>query len=179
MIVGCSVLTDLLLIPVAIALHGSMARSNRDAAWTATAFVGLFVALHLAVTWPNIAALITFASRFGDAAAGPERAALITAASGPLALVTSPVAAVDNIATLGIGLLVGGVLMIRSGFSRVAGWAGVAAGVLGLLAVVGGLVVPAVGLAVILASVATTVWAFALGARLLRLEDDLSRHGQR
>ena len=57
-ILGLSVLTDLLLVPVALALYLALKGVDRDAMLVATAFIGLFVVLDLAVTWPNYASLI-------------------------------------------------------------------------------------------------------------------------
>jgi hypothetical protein len=53
------VLTDFLYIPVALALYFALERVNRSAMLLASVFVGLFVALDLAVTWANYAALLT------------------------------------------------------------------------------------------------------------------------
>ncbi|MBI4675062.1 MAG: hypothetical protein HY741_25765 [Chloroflexi bacterium] len=48
-ILGLSVLTDLLLVPVALSLYLALKGINRDAMLAATAFVGLFVVLDLAL----------------------------------------------------------------------------------------------------------------------------------
>ena len=52
-ILGLSVLTDFLFIPVALSLYLALKGINRNAMLVATAFVVLFVVLDLAVTWPN------------------------------------------------------------------------------------------------------------------------------
>ncbi len=57
-IVGLSVLTDFLLVPVALSLYLALKEVNRDAMLLATALIGLFVVLDLSVTWPNYASLI-------------------------------------------------------------------------------------------------------------------------
>ncbi len=59
-ILGLSVLTDLLFVPVALSLYLALRAVNRDAMLLAAAFVGLFVVLDLAGTWSRYASLITF-----------------------------------------------------------------------------------------------------------------------
>src|SRR5262245_62733955 len=51
-IVGLSVLTDLLFVPAAFALYLAMKKINRNAMLLATACVGLFVVLDLAIVCP-------------------------------------------------------------------------------------------------------------------------------
>jgi len=62
-ILGFSVLTDVLFVPVAFALYLALQGVNRNAMLVATAFVGVFVVLDLAVTWSNYAALLTLSGR--------------------------------------------------------------------------------------------------------------------
>src|SRR5664279_3968868 len=50
-ILGLSILTDFLFIPVALSLYLALKGINRNAMLVATAFLGLFVVLDLAVTW--------------------------------------------------------------------------------------------------------------------------------
>src|SRR5271157_3486129 len=47
-ILGLSILTDLLFVPVALSLYLALKQINRNAMLVASAFVGLFVALDLA-----------------------------------------------------------------------------------------------------------------------------------
>src|SRR5215470_9417598 len=62
-ILGLSVLTDLLFVPVALALE----RIHRPAMLLATALVALFVALDLAVTWTGYASLLNLSARHSAA----------------------------------------------------------------------------------------------------------------
>src|SRR5215831_8514797 len=73
-ILGLSVLTDLLFVPVALALYLALQGVNRNAMLIATALVGLFVVLDLAVTWPNYAALISLSGDYAAARAAPRMA---------------------------------------------------------------------------------------------------------
>ncbi|HXQ34353.1 MAG TPA: hypothetical protein VN843_10090, partial [Anaerolineales bacterium] len=59
-ILGLSVVTDFLFLPVVLALYVALKGINRNLMLIATAFMSLFVVLDLTITWPNYAALITF-----------------------------------------------------------------------------------------------------------------------
>jgi hypothetical protein len=79
-ILALSVLTDLLFVPVGLSLYLALKDLNRNAMLVATAFVELFVALDLAVTWSNYASLITLAGRYASATNDAQRAAYAAAA---------------------------------------------------------------------------------------------------
>src|SRR5262249_5146291 len=76
-ILGLSVLTDVLFVPVALALYLALKGVNRNAMLVATTFVGLFVVLDLAVTWPDYAALITLSTHYAAAATDAQRLAYV------------------------------------------------------------------------------------------------------
>ncbi len=168
-IVGLSVLTDFLLVPITLALYLALKEVDRNGVLLAMAFVAAFVVLDLAVTWPNLAVLISLTGDFGAAASDARRAAIVAAAEYPSAVLSSTLAGVYSIATLSVGILMLSHVMLRSAFSRTAAFVGVATGTLGIISVAGPFVVSALGLMVILASVLTTVWAFLVGHRLYRL----------
>ena len=165
-ILALSVLTDFLLVPIALSLYLALRSVDRNAMLLATAFVGLFVVLDLAVTWPSFASLITLSEDFAAATTDPQRAGYVAAANHPSAVLSSVLLGVYSIVTLAIGLFVAGLVMLRGGFSRAAGYLGLASGVLGIVSVAGPFVISASSLAVIVASVLTTIWAFVVGYRL-------------
>jgi hypothetical protein len=168
-IVGLSMLTDFLFVPIALALYLALRTINREAMLLATAFIASFVVLDLAVTWPNIASLVTLSDRYASAATDAQRAAYVAAATYARSVLGSTLAGIYSIATLSFGLLIAGIVMLRGVFSRIAAWLGIVAGVLGIVSVVGGVFVSAIGVAVILASALTTLWALLVGYELLRL----------
>ena len=168
-ILALSVVTDLLFVPIALALYVALRAINRHAMLLATAFVLLFVVLDLAVTWSNYAALIALGDGYAAATTDAQRAAYIAAASYPSAVLTSTLEGVYSIVTLAVGMLIAGVVMLRSTFSRTAAWLGVATGILGIVSVGGALVVSGLSAAVIVASVLTTMWALVVGYRFIRL----------
>jgi Domain of unknown function (DUF4386) len=168
-ILGLSVVTDLLFVPIALALYTALRGINRDAMLLSTAFVLLFVVLDLAVTWSNYAALIALGDGYAAATTEIQRMAYVAAASYPSAVLTSTLEGIYSIVTLAVGLLILGLVMLRSTFGRTVAWLGIATGILGIVSVVGALVVSGLSVAVIVASVLTTIWALLVGYRLLRL----------
>jgi hypothetical protein len=167
-ILALSVVTDVLFIPIALALYLALREVHRDAMLLAISFILLFVGLDLAVTWSNYAALIALGDSYAAATTDAQRAAYVAAASYPAAVLKSTLEGVYSIVTLAVGMLMVGVVMLRSTFSRAAAWLGIATGVLGIVSVGGALVVSGLSAAVILASVLTTIWALIVGFRLLQ-----------
>lgn len=163
-ILGLSVLTDVLFVPVAFALYVVLKPVNRNAMLLATAFVGLFVGLDLAVTWSNYAALISLSDSYGAATTAAQRAASVAAASYASAVLSSRLEAVYSIVILACGILLTGLVMRKGLFNKGTAYLGVATGLLGIVAGVSG-----VSITVFLASVLTTVWVLLVGYRLYRL----------
>jgi len=168
-ILGLSVLTDFLFVPVALALYRALKGVNRNAMLVATAFVGLFVALDLAVTWPNYAALIALSGDYAAATNDTQRAAYVAAANYASAVLESTLEGVYSIATLSVGILMIGLVMLKGAFGKGTAYLGVATGILGVVSVAGPFFVSTVGVAIIVASVLTTVWVLFVGHRLYRL----------
>jgi hypothetical protein len=162
-ILGISVLTDFLFIPIAFALYVALKDVNRNAMMIAAAFVGLFVAVDLAVTWSNYAALLTLSANYETATSDVQRAAYVVAAGYPSAVLGSRVAVIYAIATLSFAILVIGFVMLDGVFSRTTAYLGIATGVLGLVSLAGW------GVTIILNAVFATVWLFFVGFGLLRL----------
>lgn len=84
------VLTDFLYIPVALALYFALQQVNRSAMLLASVFVGLFVALDLAVTWANYAALLTLSGLYAAVPNEVQRAGYVAAANYASAVLASP-----------------------------------------------------------------------------------------
>lgn len=162
-IIGLSVLTNFLFVPVALALFVALRSISRTAMAIAVAFVGLFVALELAVNWTCYAALVMLSTDYAAATTDAQRATLIAAASFPSAVIASPLALVYAIGTLSFAILIIGLVMRKGVFHRATAWLGIATGLLGLAAVAG------VGVAVILNALAATAWLLLVGYKLIRL----------
>lgn len=168
-ILALSVLTDLLFLPVALALYFALKSVNRNMMLLATTLVALFVVLDLAVTWPNYAALITLGDHFAAASTEVQRASYVAAANYPSAVLTSTLEAVYSILVLSLGILLIGIVMRKGIFGKGTAYMGIVTGVLGIVSVAGPFIVPALGVAIIATSVLTTIWVLFVGFRLLRL----------
>lgn len=168
-ILGLSVLTDFLFVPVALSLYLALKGINRNAMLVATAFVGLFVVLDLAVTWPNYASLITLSSNYVAATNDIQRATYVGAANYASAVLTSSLEAVYSILVLSVGILLIGLVMLEGIFRKSTAYLGVATGILGIVSVVGPFFVSALSVTIIITSVLTTLWVLFVGFRLYRL----------
>jgi hypothetical protein len=167
-ILGLSVLTDVLFIPVALALYLALKAVSSNVMLVATAFVGLFVVLDLAVTWPYYASLITLSGSYA-ATTDAQRATYVAAANYASAVLTSSLEAVYSIGVLSLGILLIGVVMRKGVFGKSTAYLGVVTGILGIVSVLGPLFVSTLGITIIITSVLTTVWVLLVGYRLYRL----------
>jgi hypothetical protein len=167
-ILGLSVLTDFLLVPVALSLYIVLKGINRHAMLLATACVALFILLDLAITWTNYAALIAFSATYTAATSVPERAVWISAAQYPSAVLESNLLFVYNTLTLSVGILLTGLVMLKGIFNKITAYLGIATGILGIAAVAGSFLVNTAVITII-ASTFTTVWILLAGIRLYRL----------
>jgi hypothetical protein len=164
-ILGLSVLTDFLLIPIAFALYDALHRLDRTAVRIAVALIGSFVVLDLAVTWSNFATLITLTERYAVASSDAQRAIAVAAAESATAVLSSPILGAYSILTLSVAILIVGSVMRRSGFGAATGYLGIATALLGILSVTGGFFVTELGTLIIPASVLTTVWVLLISLR--------------
>ena len=162
-ILGLSVLTDLLFVPVGLSLYVALKSLNRNVMVLATAFVMLFVVLDLAVTWADYASLLTLSGHHSAATTEAQRAAYVAAAHGASSMLTSRLMVVYAIVVLSSAILMIGFVMLRGVFNRTTAYLGLATGVLGILSI-GGLSVT-----IILNAVCATIWLLFVGTRLCRL----------
>ena len=168
-ILGLSVLTDLLFVPVALAFYLALKGINQNVMLLATACVGLFVVIDLAVTWTNYAALISLSGNYAAATNDVERAVIVAAAHYPSVVLESSLLGVYIILVPGVGFLLTGLVMLKGIFSKSTAYLGLITGILGIVSVAGPIFVSALGVTVIIASVLTTVWVLFVGYRLYRL----------
>jgi hypothetical protein len=162
-ILGLSVLTDFLYIPLALSLYLALKGVNRNVMLLATAFVGLFVVLDLAVTWSNYASLLTLSGDYAAATNEAQRAPYVAAANYASAVLTSRLMIVYAIGVLSFGILMIGSVMLKGIFSKTTAFLGLATGILGIVSVAGSSVT------IIMNAVFATVWILLVGYRLYRL----------
>jgi hypothetical protein len=168
-ILGLSVLTDFLFVPVALSLYLALKGINRNVMLVATACLGLFIVLDLAVTWPNYASLITLSSYYAAATNDAQRAVFVAAANYPSAVLESSFFGVYAILVPSIGILMTGLVMLKGIFSKGMAYLSLVTGILGIVSVASPFFVSSLSVTVIIASVLTTVWVLFVGYRLYRL----------
>ena len=168
-ILGLSVLTDFLFVPVALALYLALKQVNKNAMLLATACVALFVFLDLALTWTNYATLIAFSGKYVTAASEAQRAAVVGVANYPSAVLDSGLLFVYNTLVLAVGILMTGYVMLNGIFNKSTAYLGVATGTLGIVSVLGSFFASSMSVAIILTSMLTTIWVLVVGYRLCRL----------
>lgn len=130
-----SILTDFILVPIALSFYLVLKEINRKAMLVATAFVGLFVVLDLALTWTNLASLITLSGNYAEAANDAQRAIFVAIAYYPAMVVDSNLLFVYNSLTLAVGILMTGLVMRKGIFSKSTANLGLATGILGVISV--------------------------------------------
>jgi hypothetical protein len=162
-ILGLSVFTDVLFVPVALALFLAFKKVNQNAMVLATAFIGLFVVLDLAVTWSHYAAILILYGRYSTAPTDAERAGCMAAANYASAVLTSPLEVVYAIVTLSLGILITALVMVQARSGKITAWLGVSTGILGFASLTG------LSPAIIGNALFATAWLFAIGAMLYRL----------
>lgn len=167
-IVGLSVLTDFLFVPLAFALYLALKDANRNAMLLASAFVGLFVVLDLSVTWSHYTSLLVLFSNYSKATDAVQRMAYIAAANYASAVLMSPLEIVYAIVTLSFGILVTGFVMLRGVFNKITAYLGLATGFLGIVSLTG------LTLTIIMNALFATAWILVVGYRLCRLAQDQS-----
>jgi hypothetical protein len=167
-ILGLSVATDLLFLPILWALYGVLKDVDRNLMLAGTSLVALFVILDLALTWPNFSALITLSQSYAATGAEGERLAVLGAANYAVEVLSSALFGVYAILLPGIGILLIGVVMARGAFGKTAAVTAIATGVFGVIAVVGPLVVDVAEVAAVATAILTTLWVLLVGFTLLR-----------
>ena len=167
-IVALSVITDLLFVPVAVALYAALRGAGESAMRAATVFTLLFVVLDLAVTWPAYASLISLSQQYATVTTVDERAVIVAAAGYPSAVLSSPMQSINSILTLSIGILLTGLVTVRGAFGRATGTLGVTTGLVGIASVAHTALTGELSPLAIAASVLTIAWLVLIGVSLSR-----------
>jgi len=162
-ILGLSVLTDFLFVPVAFTLYLALKEANRNAMLLATAFMGLFIVLDLAVTWSHYASMLVLYGNYSRATGAVQQTAYVAAANYASAVLASPLEIVYAIVTLSFGILVIGFVMLKGVFNRITAYLGLATGILGIVSLSG------FSVTIIMNALFATAWMLVVGYRLYRL----------
>lgn len=162
-ILGLSVLTDFLFVPLGLSLYLALKGVHREAMLVATAFVELFVVLDLAVTWSHYASLLGLHASYAAATSDVQRVTYVAAANYAAAVLASRLFVVYAIVVLSCGILMIGVVMLKGVFNKVTACLALVTGILGIVSVTGWTVL------IIMNAVCATVWVLCVGAGLYRL----------
>ncbi len=166
-ILGLMVFTDLLYVPIYVALYQALRDVNRHAMRLAAACAGLFVVLDLALTWTAYSTLLLAGGQFAGAATGAQRAAAVAAASYPSAMLGSPLLGTYAVLLPSLAILFAGLVMRRGPFSKAA-WLALAVGATGIV-FMGSYFVGALGVLRIINALLATAWYGWVGWGLWRL----------
>lgn len=167
-IIGLSVITDILFLPLVAAIYQALKELHKGAAWMGALLVSLFVFLDLALTWPHFVSLISLSKDY-SLATGSAQSMIIVLANYVINGVLSPLASFYIILVPGLGILLMSIAMLRGVFGKATAYAGIATGIFSVISFVGPAFTDALGLAIIFASLLTLVWCFLAGVRLYRL----------
>ena len=164
-ILGLSVFTDFLFVPVALSLYVALERVNRNAMLVATAFVGLFVVLDMAVLWTNYASLLTLSALHTAATTDVQRASYVAAADYASAVLASHTEVFYSIVDLSLAILIIGFVMLKGKgiFNKTTAYLGLAAGIFGIVSIAGFFVI------IIINALLVTLWLLFVGYRLFKL----------
>jgi len=177
-ILGLMVFTELLLVPIFLALYLSLKGINRNAMLLAIACKGLFVALDLAITWTAYSALITSGGNYAGATTDAQRAVFVAAAGYPSAMLDSPLLGIYAILIPSLGVLLTGLVMLRGIFNRTTAYLALAVGITGIV-FMGSYIAGALGIFRIINALLVTVWYLFVGYRLYRLGRPISISAKR
>ena len=162
-ILGLSVLTDLLYIPLALALYIALKQGNKYLMALAAIFMGMFVILDLAMTQGHYASILTLFHNYSLATDNAHRAAYLAAAEYAAAVLATPMEIVYAIVMPSIGTLLTGIVMLKSEFGKVAAYLALITGVLGVISLTGWFPV------IMGNALFATLWFFVVGYKLIRL----------
>ena len=162
-ILGLSVFTDMLFLPVALALYLALREVSKNTMLMASSLIGLFVVLDLAVTWSHYASILTLYERYSTTMDQARRGAYIAAVDYASAMLTSRLEIVYAIVILSSGILLTALVMLKSRFSKVTAYLGLVTGTLGILSLTG------FSVAIIGNAVFATIWLVFVAFGLYRL----------
>ena len=163
------IFTDLLYVPVFLALYQALKSINQYMMLLALACAGLFVALDLAVTWTAYSSLITLGGNYAAATSDAQRAVIVAAAGYPSAIIDSPLLGIYAILIPATGLLLASLVMRKGIFNKALAYLGMVAGICGILAGVGPIVLGALDIAQYINASLAMIWFFAVGWKLYQL----------
>lgn len=163
------VFTDLLYVPVFLALYHALKGINKYMMLLAFTCAGLFVVLDLAITWTAFPSLIILSGNYAAAASDAQRAIIVAAAGYPSAIVDSPLSGIYAILFPGLGELLASLVMRKGIFSKTLAYMGMIAGVCGILAGIGPIFISELETFQYINASLAMIWYFFAGFKLYKL----------
>lgn len=173
MIIWLSVLTDLLFLPLAVAIYINFKNRYRLVAFVGSSLLVMFVLLDLAITWPNYSALMSLSSGYSAATSSLDKLSYIAGANYATAVLTSPVLTSFIILLPGLGIMILGWIMHKTKFSNAAAFSGIITGIFAIISFIGPFFSKSLALAAVIASTFTLLWCLFAGIRLWRSVNNL------
>lgn len=168
-VTGLMVLTDLLYVPVFLALYHALKGFNKYMLLLAFACAGLFVVLDLAVTWTAFPSLIILSGNYIEATSDAQRAIIVASAGYPSTIVDSPLSGIYAILIPALGLLFASLVMLKGIFRKTLAYMGAVAGVFGILAGIGPLFISKLETFQYINASLALIWFFFAGFKLSKL----------
>ncbi len=169
-IAGLMVFTDLLIVPIFLALYQALKGINRNAMLLAIACEGLFIALDLAVTWTAHSSLLALGSNYAAATSDIQRATLVAAAGYPSTMLDFPLGRIYAILIPALGILLTAPVMSKGIFSKSTVYLGWAVGISGIVAGMSWIFPGALSAMPVINVLLIMVWYLFVGLRLYKLD---------
>jgi len=161
--------TDLLYIPLFLALYHALKNFNKYLMILAFTFALSFVLLDLAVTWTSYPSLIILSGDYAGAASEAQRSLIVAAASYPSAILDSPLSAIYAILVPSLGTLFASLVMRKGIFSKILMYMGMIAGICGIMAGIVPIFTSDIEIFQYINASLVMIWFFFVGLKLNKL----------
>jgi hypothetical protein len=163
------VFTDLLYVPVFLALYQALKGINKYMMLLALACEGLFVALDLAITWTAYSSLTALGGVYAAATSDAQRAIIVAAAGYPSTITDSPLLGIYIVFIPAVGFLLASLVMRKGIFNKALAYMGVIASICGILAGIGPIFLGAMDTVQYINAGLAMIWYFFVGLKLFKL----------
>lgn len=168
-ITALMVFTDLLYIPLFLALYHALKDFNKYLMILAFACAGSFVLLDLAVTWTSYPSLIILSGDYNEATSEAQRAIIVATAGYSSVIIDSPLSPIYAIFIPALGVLFASLVMRKGTFSKILAYMGMIAGICGILAGIIPIFTSDIELFQYINASLVMIWFFFVGIRLYKL----------
>lgn len=167
-ILGLMVFTDLLYIPIFMALYQALQDINRNLMAVACAMIGLFVVLDLSLTWTSYSSLIMSGSLYASAVTEGQKAALVAGAGYPSTMLDSPLLGTYAILIPSLGFLFTGLALRKGALGKTAAFLALVVGLTGIV-FMGSYFLEVLAIFRIINALLATAWFLVVGWQLYKL----------